>query len=87
MKARVPVYTLSLPEYTLDPEPDFGAVGRKIDALLEARFRGRRTAVRAISLTDHPGRSLDDLVATILELGTDRYDPRRAGVQQSLTLG
>ena len=33
--------------------------------------------VRAISLADHPGKTLDELAALILELGTDKYDPDR----------
>ena len=82
-----PVYTLSLPEYTPAPEPDLSAIGRKIDALLEAGFPGRRIAVRGISLIDHPDRTLDDLAAAILDLETDHYDPRRKGVHDDFYRG
>jgi hypothetical protein len=54
-------------------------VGRKLDRLIESHFRGR-LAIRGIGLVDHPDITLDDLAATILRLGTDRYDPNRAGL-------
>jgi hypothetical protein len=76
----VTVLEIALPEYTLEQEPDYDAIGMKLDRLIEAHFSGQRVAIRGISLFDHPGRTLDDLVATIIALGTDRYDPTRKGV-------
>jgi hypothetical protein len=76
----VPVYEISLPEYTVEDEPDFLAIGARLDPLIEAYFPDRWIAIRGIGLIDHPGWSLDDLVATIRELGTDKYDPERKGV-------
>ena len=100
MKDAIPVYTIALPEYTIEQQPDWLAsarepdrlkyaierqpdwlaIGRKLDRLIETHFPGRRVAIRAIGLVDHPGWSLDDLVATIVAIGTDRYDPSRGGV-------
>jgi hypothetical protein len=80
MRSSIPVYTISLPEYTIEQEPDYLAVGSKIDHLIETHFLGKKIAIRGISLADHPGWSLDALVATILTLGTDKYDPQRKGV-------
>jgi hypothetical protein len=80
MSEAAPVYTISLPEYTVDHEPDYGVVGGKLDKVIETHFHGKRIAIRGISLVDHPGRTLDDLVGIILALGTDRYDPDREGV-------
>ncbi len=79
MSHSVPVYTIALPEYKIEPDTDWPAVGRKLDNLLMTHFQGRRLAIRSIGLVDHPGLSLDDLVSTILQLGTDRYDPQRNG--------
>ena len=74
------IYSVLLPEYTAEDEPDFPAVGRKLDQVIETHFPDRKIAIRGISLIDHPGWTLEALVATILELGTDRYDPEREGV-------
>ncbi len=79
MNSSIPVYTISLPEYKIEPQTDWLAVGRKLDSLITTHFEGKWLAIRAIGLIDHPGRSLDDLVSTILELGTDKYDPQRRG--------
>ena len=43
-------------------------------------FQPGLLALRGISLQDHPGLELGALVAKILELGTDKYDPSRQGV-------
>lgn len=79
MPSSIPVYTIALPEYRAEPDTDWQAVGRKLDRLIEAHFQGR-IAIRGIGLVDHPGRSLEDLVAIVLENGTDRYDPAREGL-------
>lgn len=75
-----PVYTITLPEYTVDTEPDYAVIGQKLDRLLETHFADSRVAIRGISLTDHPNLAREELVATILRAGTDRYDPARQGV-------
>src|SRR5205085_11197029 len=80
MSHSVPVYEISLPGYTVEQEPDFLAIGARRDPLIEAHFPDKWIAIRGIGLVDHPGWSLDDLAATIRELGTDKYDPQRKGV-------
>jgi hypothetical protein len=75
----IPTHTLTLPEYTVDTEPDH-TIGRKLDAFVVASLDPGRYAIRAISVQDHPGRTVDQLIATITELGTDRYDPSRVPV-------
>lgn len=80
MSNPISIYSVSIPEYTAEEKPDYSAVGRKLDQVIETHFPDRRTAIRGVSLIDHPGWSLEALVATILELGTDRYDPEREGV-------
>jgi len=74
------IILISLPEYTIDKQPDYNYLGLQIDKVIEENFIGKDIAIRAISLTDHPQFSLDELVKIILELGTDKYDPNRKGV-------
>jgi hypothetical protein len=78
------IIELSLPEYGIDTPPDFEAIGKKIDAALEEAFPGKEVALRAISLAEHPGKTLDELVGIIVEKGTDRYDPQRLPVDNEL---
>jgi len=80
MNFSIPVYSISLPEYRVEPETDWLAVGRKLDNLIMTRFQGKRLAIRGIGLVDHSGRSLEELISTILELGTNKYDPHRKGL-------
>jgi hypothetical protein len=87
MKDAIPVYTIALPEYTIEQEPDWLPIGRKLDQLIESHFPGKRIAIRGIGLVDHPGWSLDDLVSRILKLGTDRYDPQREAVHGDFGTG
>lgn len=74
------VVDVLVPEYALEKEPDYTAIGRTVDAAIEAAFPDGRYVVRAIGKDDHPGKSLDELVSVILELGTDKYDPGRLAV-------
>jgi hypothetical protein len=87
MTLPIPVYTISLPEYTVEREPDRLPIGQKLDRLIETHFAGKRIAIRGIGLVDHPGWSLDDLVASIRKLGTDRYDPDRQAVHGDFGTG
>ncbi len=74
------VITISVPEYTIEQKPDYLELGKKVDGVLESNFRDQEYIIRAISSDDHPELSLAELVSTILESGTDKYDPRRKGV-------
>jgi hypothetical protein len=87
MKDGIPVYTIALPEYTVEQQPDWLPIGRKLDRLIEEHFAGKRLAIRGIDLVDHPGWSLDDLVATIQQIGTDRYNPDREAVHGDFGTG
>jgi hypothetical protein len=74
---KVAVYSIALPDYRVDHEPDFLALGRVLDAQIIRFFPRRRLAVRGLSLTDHPGKSALELIEIVASLGTDRYDPTR----------
>ncbi|TAH32892.1 hypothetical protein EYC59_05710 [Candidatus Saccharibacteria bacterium] len=73
------VFEVGVPEYTVDAEPDFMAVGKKVDDVLRQHFMGQTVVVRGVSSSAHPNLSVDELIETIQRLGTDRYDPERAG--------
>jgi len=84
MKNFVKIFTVKIPEYNLKRSPNFLEIGTRLDNILKENFSGKWLAVRGVSLQDHPGRSLTWLVEKIQELGTDRYDPQRQGVHDSL---
>ena len=71
------ILSVSLPEYTVEEQPDYLSIGRQVDALLAAALEDGPYLVRALSLAEHPGKSLDDFAALVLRHGTDKYDPER----------
>jgi hypothetical protein len=73
------IVTISLPEYTIESQPDYKVVGSKIDKALEENFEGT-FLLRALSIIDHPKYNLDQFADIILATGTDKYDPKRKGV-------
>ncbi|MEM7034334.1 MAG: hypothetical protein AAF629_32625 [Chloroflexota bacterium] len=75
-----PVHTLSLIDYRSDTKPDYATLGSQLDRFIEIKFPGQRIAIRGISLADHPGLGRRDLISTIQNAGTDRYDPHRQGI-------
>ena len=76
------VVSLALPEYDIQTQPDYAAIGAKIDKALEDNFGGKRVALRAISLAEHCPLSLDQLAGEILRTGWDRYNPNRASLDR-----
>lgn len=79
MSSGVPVFTVHLPEYKVDKEPDHKTIGKVIDDCLKEHFLGQTVVVRGLSSGEHPGKSVDELVEIIKRSGTDRYDPERVG--------
>ncbi len=75
----IPVYEIHLPEYQVDTEPDHEAIGVKVDDFIKQKFMGQHIAVRCIASCEHPGKTIDEVVGVIKELGHDRYDPNREG--------
>lgn len=75
-----PHITIRLPEYRLDAHVDLDDLGRGVDARVAQETPDGHYVVRAIASSDHRGMSLEDLVAIVLETGTDRYDPGRKEV-------
>jgi hypothetical protein len=70
---------VSLPEYSIEKEPDYKAVGKKVDDVIKQHFAEQTIVVRGLSSKQHPDKSIDELVDIIKATGTDRYDPERAG--------
>lgn len=79
MERQPKVMTISLPEYTVDSQPDYSAIGAKIDKVIADNFEGT-FLVRELSISDHPQLTLDEFVDIIVQTGTDKYDPNRKGV-------
>jgi hypothetical protein len=73
------IITITLPEYSIDEQPDYEAVGSKIDQAIVENFNGTYLA-RGLSRIDHPQYTIDQLVDIIVTTGTDKYDPNRKGV-------
>lgn len=72
-----PSYSLHIPEYSIQLQPDYKKIGVLIDDEVKKRFFGRHVAIRYLSLQDHTGLELDNLIQIIDETGSDRYDPER----------
>lgn len=74
-----PVFTVHLPEYTVDAEPEHGVVGKIVDDEIKKHFLGQSILLRGLASVEHPGKSIDELIEIIKRDGTDRYDPNRIG--------
>jgi hypothetical protein len=70
---------LNLPQYSIDSEPADKEIGKIVDDELKKNFMGKSILVRGIASSEHPGKTIDELVNIIQETGTDRYDPARKG--------
>lgn len=79
MEQKPKVIEISIPEYTIDSQPDHKSVGAKIDETIADNFEGT-FLLRALSIIDHPQYTLDEFADIILKTGTDKYDPNRKGV-------
>lgn len=73
------VISIPLPDYTVTAEPAHTELGRRVDDVIRDHFADRKIVARGVSADDHPELTVDELIATILTTGTDRYDPDRAG--------
>jgi hypothetical protein len=74
------VIQVHVPEYVITSKPDYLEIGKKVDNVIEKNFADGIYGVRAIGKDDHSDLSLDQLVAKILEVGTDKYDKNRKSV-------
>lgn len=83
----LPVITLHVPQYRIDIEPDYKVIGEIVDDELRKHFTGRTIVARGIGSSEHPGRTIDELVEIIKHDGTDRYDPSRTGDRYENTQG
>ncbi len=64
---------ISIPEYAVDIEPDYATIGSRINAELLRFFQGKPIVLRALGAKDH-GLPVQELVARVMEHGTDRVD-------------
>jgi hypothetical protein len=70
---------IDTPEYTVDKEPDYKAIGRRIDEEIKKHFAGKEILLRGVGSRQHKNMAANDLVDVIKETGTDRYDPTLKG--------
>ncbi len=73
------IIRLNLPEYTIDSEPDHELLGKIVDQELKKHFMGQSILVRGIASSEHPDKTIDELIDIIKQSGTDRYDLERKG--------
>ncbi|MBN1159804.1 MAG: hypothetical protein JXA43_01035, partial [Candidatus Diapherotrites archaeon] len=73
----IKIIDVSVPEYTIETEPDYLKIGKKIDVAVGKALPDGKYVYRAIGADDHPGKSVNELVEIIKKLGTDKYDPNR----------
>lgn len=71
--------SIEIPIYRVDTEPDFIAVGNKLDDWIKQNYLGRSIAIRALSSDEHHNLSREEFVEIIKKDGTDRYDAGRKG--------
>jgi hypothetical protein len=83
MEHKPKIVSISIPEYTIEKQPDYEAIGSRIDKVLADNFDGTYL-LRALSVTDHPQYTLDQFADIILKTGTDKYDPNRKGVDHEV---
>ncbi len=76
---RIPVFEIELPQYQADQEPDHKAIGKIVDNELKKHFFGQSILVRGVASSEHPDKSIDELIDIIKRTGTDRYQPARVG--------
>lgn len=70
---------IELPEYSNQQEPDADAIGKAIDDEVKKYFLGKAVVLRGIASSEHPSKSIDELIGIISKTGTDKYDPERKG--------
>lgn len=79
MNLVVPVFTVHLPEYNVDTEPNHKSIGKVVDDCLKEHFLEQTVVVRGLSSGEHADKSAEELIEIIKQSGTDRYDPERVG--------
>jgi hypothetical protein len=70
---------IDLPQYDIWQEPDADAIGKIVDDEIRKNFPGKSIVVRGVASSEHPNKSIDELIETIAQTGTDKYDPERKG--------
>jgi len=74
------IIKVPLQQYSISKKPDYDLLGSIVDKAIEKEFPDGKYLVRAISIDEHIGITIDQLIRKIVELGTDKYDPNRKPV-------
>lgn len=77
--AGTPWYGLEIPLAYEKEKPDFSKIGEKIDCCLKRHFLGKEVAIRVLGSEEHKGKSIDDVIEIIKDIGHDRYNPKKRG--------
>jgi hypothetical protein len=70
---------IDLPQYNIQQEPDSDAISQAVDDVIRKEFFGKSVVVRGIASSEHPDKTVDELIDIISKTGTDKYDPSRKG--------
>lgn len=70
---------IDLPQYDIQQAPDADAIGKIVDDEIKKNFLGKSIVVRGIASSEHPDKSIDELIEIISKIGTDKYNPERKG--------
>ncbi len=62
------ILTISVPQYSIETEPDHKSIGKPIDDLLKEHFMGQKVLIRGLGSMEHPGKSLDEVIEIMLLL-------------------
>jgi len=70
---------IDLPQYDIQQEPNADEIGQLVDNKIRKNFLGKSVVVRGIASSEHPHKSVEELIEIIKTTGTDRYDHDRKG--------
>ena len=68
-----------IPEFYEKNKIKIEKIGDKIDKVLKKHFLGKQVAIRCLGSSEHPKKTVDEMIKIIKKTGTDRYDPKRKG--------
>jgi hypothetical protein len=74
-----PVYKIAIPQYIVSSEPDDKLIGKILDDEIKKHFLDQPILIRGVASSEHPDKTVNELIKIIQKLGTDRYDTDQVG--------
>lgn len=62
------ILTVSVPQYTVDIDPDHKAIRKPVDELLKEHFMGQKVLIRGLGSMKHSDKNIDELIEIIKTL-------------------